>query len=82
MNLKQQELSVTMLGSVPQHLDMKPMILLLYYACGVAGRKLGSVFSSDSKNKMILLTKGIFVNFSLSSLKDIVLAEECNCSGG
>lgn len=38
--------------------------LTMCYACGVAGRKGGSVFNSDSKNKVILMNKGILISFS------------------
>lgn len=55
---------VIVLGFIPKYLAMKTTLLLLCYACGVAGRKGGSVFNSDSKNKVILMNKGILISFS------------------
>lgn len=57
-----------MLVFVPKHLAIRPLLLILYHAFRMADRKGGSVFGSDSKNKVILINKGIFIFFSPSTL--------------
>lgn len=55
---------VIMLGFVPKYVAMKPKLLLLCCVCGVEGRKGGSAFISDSRNKVIHMNKGILLSFS------------------
>ena len=67
---------VVMLGFVPKYLVMKAMLLLLCYACGVTGRKRGSLCNSYFINKVIFMSKVILASFSKSTLMGHLSCEE------